>query len=611
MKTNRNLSLIMILFFGIALFTNCKKDKDDNGDGGNNPINPTTTSIISGMVVDLNNAPLQGVTVKIEGSTAAPKTTNQFGAFYFHNAPTGSRVSLTFEKDGYLRVARAETRPSDGVVIIHATMIPENSAISTVGSISGTTGGDVSLIAHNSKVSFAPNSIVDAAGNPFTGNVRVNLAYLDPTSDDFGRLIPGGDMAATNTANTNGYLYSYGIIKVELKDNAGNPLQLKNEASANATIEVGVPASMQGEAPATIPLWYFDETKGRWIEEGVATLTGNKYVGTVSHFTDWNCDVWSEEQATITGTVTDASGNPVAGVQIKTGQSYASTNSQGKYTRQVPSGFNMNVTIVNYYGHSETKLAGVLSPGETKTINFQVPQMNYLKGRIVNCNGTPVAGTVGASWGSNQASSTVQTTNGHFSIPVAQSSGNLTVWAYAGSAYTSTEFYPYFVNYTDSMPDIFLCDIATGPNQFTIDGAGYSNQTFTNFNIMKTAVYSEFDEGGQIWKDTYVNVEGEDGKFSLSFNNNITGSYTADNCWGSIQSLNGEMVQMYFQTLTLNVTKYGAVGQLIEGNFSATGSGSNGDFTISNGKFSVLRLPNETHGHKKKKMNDIKKRYKK
>lgn len=609
----------MTLLIGVALFSSCKKDNTDDNGGGDNPIPTTKTSIISGIVLDLNNSPIQGAKVTIEGSTVGSKITNEHGAFYFHNAPTGNRVSVRFEKSNYMKVVRAETRPSNGVVIIHATMIPENSPISIVGNISGTTGGDVSLYAHNTKVSFAPNSIVDGSGNAFTGNVKVSLAYLDPSQDNFARLIPGGDMAATNTANIEGYLYAYGIIKVELKDNAGNPLQLKNEAASNAQIEVGVPSSMQNSAPATIPLWYFDEVKGRWIEEGFATLSSGKekYVGSVSHFTDWNCDVWSETQATITGTVTDEGNNPVAGVRIKTGQSYAVTNASGVYTRQVPSGFDLNVTILNYYGHTQVKPAGVLSPGETKTVNFVVPQMNYLYGRIVNCSNTPVAGTVGASWGYDEASSVVQTSNGNFRIPIVEGNSSITIWAYTGTAYTTTYYYADFINHADTMPDIFLCDMVTGPNEFSINGAGYTNQTFSNFNIVKTAVYSEFNEGDQTWKETYINIEGEDGKFDLGLNNKITGTYTNGDCWGYIQQIGSSQLYASFSNLSINVTRFGNVGQLVEGTFSGSGNiQEQGDFTITNGKFSVIRMPDQGHdftknrSNQKNKIDKMKNRYK-
>ena len=52
-----------------------------------------------------------------------------------------------------------------------------------------------------------------------------------------------------------------------------------------------------------MPLWYFDEQKGMWVEEGVATKQGNQYVGTVNHFTDWNCDIPSEWNTVITGRI--------------------------------------------------------------------------------------------------------------------------------------------------------------------------------------------------------------------------------------------------------------------------------------------------------------------
>ena len=45
---------------------------------------------------------------------------------------------------------------------------------------------------------------------------------------------------------------------------------------------------MQAAAPATISLWYFDETKGIWKEEGTATKQSTNYIGTVSHFSFWN-----------------------------------------------------------------------------------------------------------------------------------------------------------------------------------------------------------------------------------------------------------------------------------------------------------------------------------
>lgn len=590
----KKISLFLVLFslFTIStlVFTNCKKDNET--DDPTTPVVPTTTTTISGIVVDLNNNPIQGVSVMLEGSTIAPKTTTQYGSFYFHKVSTSNRISLTFSKDSYLKVTRSETRPSSGVVIIHAMLIPKNSDISTTSMVNGSIGGNISLPSANTQVIFPANSLVDANGNAFTGNAEISLAYLDPSAENFNKLIPGGDMLALNSSSTNGLLYSFGIIKVEMTDGNGNALQLKNETSSKATIEVGVPITMQADAPTTIPLWYFDASKGKWVEEGVATLNNGKYVGQVAHFTDWNCDVWSETQATVTGTVTDMSGNPVAGVSMKTGQSWAVTNNLGVYTRNVPSGVAINVSVNNYYGHSETKSAGVLSAGQTATVNFQVPQMNYVRGRLLNCSQSLIGGTVGISWGSR--SSAVSVTSGYFNIPVATDASSLTLWAYNGTAYVSQSIYPIFENNIDTINDVFLCDIATGPNQFTIDGGGFSNQTFNNFSITKTGQYSEFNEMGQIFKTTNITLEGEDGTFNLSFYDNVTGTYTS-NCYGSFSQIGGTNLYFSFTNMTMTVTKYGNVGQLIEGTFSGDGTNDNGAFTITNGKFSVIRMPNQYH----------------
>ena len=66
---------------------------------------------------------------------------------------------------------------------------------------------------------------------------------------------------------------------------AGEKLQIAS--GKTATITIPIPSAMQANAPASIPLWYFDETKGIWKEEGSATKQGNNYVGTVAHFSFW------------------------------------------------------------------------------------------------------------------------------------------------------------------------------------------------------------------------------------------------------------------------------------------------------------------------------------
>src|SRR5690606_17688534 len=87
-----------------------------------------------------------------------------------------------------------------------------------------------------------------------------------------------------------------------------------------STLKVKIPESQLSSAPDKIPLWYFDDAEGFWKEEGLAIKQGDSYVGTVEHFTDWNCDD-PNEIATIIGTVLDCTGQPVITGQIYAGQS--------------------------------------------------------------------------------------------------------------------------------------------------------------------------------------------------------------------------------------------------------------------------------------------------
>jgi hypothetical protein len=50
---------------------------------------------------------------------------------------------------------------------------------------------------------------------------------------------------------------------------------------------------MVSVAPPTIEMWFFDEVKGIWKEEGIGTKQGSVYVGEVSHFSSWNFDKWN------------------------------------------------------------------------------------------------------------------------------------------------------------------------------------------------------------------------------------------------------------------------------------------------------------------------------
>ena len=90
-----------------------------------------------------------------------------------------------------------------------------------------------------------------------------------------------------NTGGEANLLETFGMLTVELTGSNNEKLQITSDSE----LKFPIANEQLSTAPNTIPLWYFDEENGYWIEDGEATKVGNQYVGTVSHFTPWNVDI--------------------------------------------------------------------------------------------------------------------------------------------------------------------------------------------------------------------------------------------------------------------------------------------------------------------------------
>jgi hypothetical protein len=131
--------------------------------------------------------------------------------------------------------------------------------------------------------------------------------------------------------------------------------------------------------PTTIPLFYFDATTGRWVQEGTATLAGTApnqyYTGTVAHFSTWNADQVMNT-VRLTGCVTDALGAPVSGARIAgdgvdySGTTSATSDAAGNFTIAVRrssqttlvarSGARVSNTLTASSGTSDSTLSACL-----------------------------------------------------------------------------------------------------------------------------------------------------------------------------------------------------------------------------------------------------------
>lgn len=276
--------IILFVLATMLVFASCKKDPviiDDNPppiDNIRNFININAS--VAGLVVDANNAPISDATVSFGTETT---TTDVNGIFKFENVSVlENRAFVKVEKAGYFHGSRTFFAYANHRANVKVSLLEK-----TVQGTVGTSGGTVTT-PEGVKLEFPANAIADAAGNPYTGTVEVAAQYLDPSADNILSIMPG-DLRGITTDNVEEGLTTYGMVAVELLGSGGELLNVADGKTVQLTMPVG--SAQTSSAPAEIPLWYFDETNGVWKEEGKAILQGDEYVGEVSHFTYWNCDI--------------------------------------------------------------------------------------------------------------------------------------------------------------------------------------------------------------------------------------------------------------------------------------------------------------------------------
>ncbi|MFN3753866.1 hypothetical protein [Flavobacterium sp.] len=390
-------SLLCLLLL-VVVFSSCESNDDNNNSGPNDNTfsqnfgNSVNRDFI-GQVVDTNNNPLQGVTIKIGSATTQ---TDVNGVFIINGAEVYQRFAyITAKKIGYFDGSRSMV-PTSGKNNVKIMLIP-NTPLQTVQS------GVLSEVAlpSGTKVVF-DGAFEDANGNDYTGSVQVSMFHLLPSDENISKLMPGMLYAQTQT-NEQAILETFGMINVELRGSGGQKLNIKEGHTAEITLQID--NSQMSSAPNTIPLWHFDEERGYWKEDGVATKVGNKYVGEVSHFSWWNCDV-PFPLVTLTVTIVDANGNGISNVGVgllangNTWPVLGFTNTDGQVSGLIPA----NQTIVlnvytDYYSCSTTNIVYTTSIGPFTT-NTTLPNIvinnssttfsSNVVGTLLKCDGTNV-----------------------------------------------------------------------------------------------------------------------------------------------------------------------------------------------------------------------------
>jgi len=323
----------------------CEQDSENNNGGNNNNNNGDDPKIVmtamnlSGVALDVNGNPIEGVTIT---SGTQSELTGESGAFHFSQAAVvDGRVVVDFAKDGYFALTRSYKKTAEMRIV--ATLRQKGNDSKTVStSFAANTAKNLTVSA-GMQAKIPASALKKADGTNFSGNVKADMFYLSPDDENLAQLMPGGDLAALRSDDSEAQLISYGMTEISLTDEAGNPLQLKDGATSELSFPI--PEQYAANPPATIPLWSFNEKTGLWEEEGVATLQGNAYIGTVSHFSWHNLDD-PKEVVTITGRVVDCENTPVGGDFVYAGQSGITADGNGLFSIDVPANTPVTLTVL-------------------------------------------------------------------------------------------------------------------------------------------------------------------------------------------------------------------------------------------------------------------------
>lgn len=305
MKKRSWLPLVLTtLVLALALLWGCS---DDDG-----PANPPAGGgeedafgTISGVVFAAGGMPLAEAVVSAGEVTT---TSNEDGYFVLTSVPEGNAV-VGFASSGYSSTFRSVTVLEGGSTHLQGiVLVPLESYV-----VDGAAGGSVATTDGSGQVDFAADSFVDSAGNPYTGDVTVQVNAMQPEDADFFGSFPG-DFSGVREGGTVVPFVSFGYMTVELTGADKAPLRMA--PGATATLSLTLAADKVLTAPASIPMWYFDEADGLWHEDGAATLVGSDYVADVTHFTTWNWDLPVDDICSITGTVVNEAGQPVNGARV-------------------------------------------------------------------------------------------------------------------------------------------------------------------------------------------------------------------------------------------------------------------------------------------------------
>ena len=496
--------LILSILSGITfsfLFSACQKEVKDptfNPGGGGGGGTDTTyvvddatqvTASVNGVVLDENNRPFAGATVRCGNQTMV---TNTMCIFFFKNISVSkNNGSVTVTKDGYFKGTKNFLTAEGKIQFVRIQLIRQ----SLTATIPSASGGTVDL-GSGASIIFPANAFAYPNGTSYSGDVQVYAKYLNPENPALHEIVPG-DLRGIRKNGMETILSSYGIMGADLFDNNGQALVIAS--GKTASLEFPIPAAVQPAVVDTIALWHFDESRARWLEEGKATKTGGKIKAEVSKFSFWSINT-SAGFIRLSGVIMNSiDSTPVGNQLVRLSVQGSSMNCSGLtactgfFMSGVPIGqpIVMEIEVSNACGTTlHTRNIGSITTATTlDTIWITAPTTTYtlFTGYIKNCQGGVASNSYISLYTPNSGSYIFipDSATGYFTLPVYTCQNTTLDYEYQvtefGTGQQSAVITGSTTAHTVNLGNVFAC--ATQPPTTDVYVFGYEDNPGPNSSV--------------------------------------------------------------------------------------------------------------------------------
>ncbi|MCX6803870.1 MAG: hypothetical protein NTY48_04855 [Candidatus Diapherotrites archaeon] len=268
----------------------------------NPPVIPPIGSIsqqklILGTVVDESGMLLKGVKITTNFFDIPGIYSNDFGYYSISSNSVREGVLdliVTFTKEGFVPIHKPISLAQEKI-ILDVTMFPSTGfeKIDLTKPINAKMNG--------AELNSDAGSFVVKGTNQNAASANVSLTPFDPTNEKELEAFPG-TFSGVQKDGTTTAIETFGFMKVQVKDDSGNSLDLAK--GKTATVRLPISTNLRDSSPQEIPLWYFDENRGTWIEKTKAQkhcdTSACYYEGSIDTIASWwNCDATLQNSGAI------------------------------------------------------------------------------------------------------------------------------------------------------------------------------------------------------------------------------------------------------------------------------------------------------------------------